>query len=251
MRRAVIAGNWKMFKKLNEADAFASEFVKNVRGVADRDIIICPPFVYLQRLVEAFKGSSVKIGAQNVFWEDQGAYTGEVSAPMLKSLEVTYVIIGHSERRQYFAETDETVNRRLIAALKGDLRPIVCIGETLTERETGNILAVLETQVRNGLKGLSVAQASNLIIAYEPMWAIGTGKTATPEIAQEAHAHIRKILAAQFGAEASEKTIIQYGGSVKPDNIDALMAQKDIDGALVGGASLDGASFERIVKFRG
>lgn len=251
MKKAVIAGNWKMFKTASEVDAFATTFAPLVKDVQDRVVIVCPPFVYLSRLVEAFRGGPVKIGSQNIFWEDQGAYTGEVSGPMLKSLGVTYAVIGHSERRQYFGETDATVNKRVLAALKSGLIPIVCVGETLAEREAGQTFSVVGTQVKGGLKGLSQEQAAGIIIAYEPVWAIGTGKTATPEMAQEVHAHIRGVLAGLFGDSLAGNIPIQYGGSVKPDNVDALMAQPDIDGALVGGASLEPASFERIVKYKG
>jgi len=251
MRRALIAGNWKMFKTLADVDAFASAFVKAVDGVTGRAVVICPPFIYLERLVQAFKGTPIKVGAQNLYWEDQGAFTGEVSAPMLKSLGITFAIVGHSERRQYFGETDTTVNRRVLAALKSSLIPIMCVGETLEQREAGKTMSVIDTQVRLGLKGLSQEQAAGVIIAYEPVWAIGTGRTATPEIAQEAHAHIRAIVADLFGESIANNTPILYGGSVKPDNIDELMARPDIDGALVGGASLDANSFERIVKFKG
>ncbi|HQP31856.1 MAG TPA: triose-phosphate isomerase [Deltaproteobacteria bacterium] len=251
MRRALIAGNWKMYKTLADVDAFAAAFAGAVEGVTGRAVVICPPFIYLERLAQAFKGTAIKVGAQNVYWEDQGAFTGEVSAPMLKSLGITFVIVGHSERRQYFGDTDTTVNKRVLAALKSALIPIVCVGETLEQREAGHTMSVIDTQVRLGLKGLSQEQAAGVIIAYEPVWAIGTGRTATPEIAQEVHAHIRGIIADLFGESIANNTPILYGGSVKPDNIDELMAKPDVDGALVGGASLEAASFERIVKFKG
>jgi len=251
MRRALIAGNWKMYKTLADVDAFAGAFLKAADGISGRTIVICPPFIYLERLAQAFKGTAIKVGAQNLYWEDQGAFTGEVSGPMLKSLGITFVIVGHSERRQYFGETDTTVNKRVLASLKIGLIPIMCVGETLEQREAGHTFSVIDTQARLGLKGLSQEQAAGVIIAYEPVWAIGTGRTATPEIAQEVHAHIRAIVTDLFGESIANNTPILYGGSVKPDNIDELMAQPDVDGALVGGASLDASSFERIVKFKG
>ncbi len=250
MRRKVIAGNWKMYKSKSEAKTFAVEFRDLVSDIKDREIIICPPFMHISLLVEAFAGSPVKIGGQNLFWEDEGAYTAEISGPMLKSFGASVVIIGHSERRQYFYETDETVNKRLFAAIKSGLMPIVCIGETLKERDSGSTFNVIDTQVKNGLKGLAGGDVFRLVVAYEPVWAIGTGKTATPEMAQEVHSYIRSILSDMFGGEASGSIPVLYGGSVKPDNIDVLMSQKDIDGALVGGASLKADSFERIVKYR-
>jgi triosephosphate isomerase (TIM) len=250
MRVPLIAGNWKMFKTCGEALAFAVDIARRVQDVKDTEILLCPPFVYISPLVETLKGSPVKVGSQNVFWEDSGAFTGEVSAPMLSSVGAGCTLIGHSERRQFFHETDETVNRRLFAALKGGLTPIVCVGETLDQRESGNTTAVVEAQVRQGLAGLDNRQASSIVIAYEPVWAIGTGKTATPELAQEVHGFIRKVLADLFGADAASQIRILYGGSVKADNVDSLMAKEDIDGALVGGASLDAASFERIIRFK-
>jgi triosephosphate isomerase (TIM) len=251
MRRSLLAGNWKMFKTAEEAVLFAKELSAKVSDIQDRDILICPPYVYIQRLINAFSGSPVKIGSQNVFWEDEGAYTGEISAPMLKGLDVSACIIGHSERRQYFSETDETVNKRLKASLKADLLPIVCVGETLQEREAGKTIPVVKSQLSGGLKDLQAGDAGRIVIAYEPVWAIGTGRTATPEIAQEVHAAIRSHLADLFGKSTADTIRILYGGSVKPDNIDALMAKADIDGALVGGASLDASSFERIIRYRG
>jgi len=251
MRKSLIAGNWKMFKSLDEAEAFADDFVKKVSDITDRDMLVCPPYVYIQALARAFDGTPAKVGSQNVFFEDEGAYTGEISAPMLKSIGANYVIIGHSERRQYFSETDETVNKRLFAALKAGLIPIVCVGERLEDREAGKTFAVVGTQIRQGLSGLDVAQAQTLVIAYEPVWAIGTGKTATPEMAQKVHAYIRSVVTDIFGPGLAGNMRILYGGSVKGENVDALMKQADIDGALVGGASLDAASFERIIRFKG
>lgn len=250
MRVPLIAGNWKMFKTLPEALGFAADIKGRVAGVVDTEMLICPAFIYLAPLAQALKGSPVKVGSQNVFWEDSGAFTGEVSAPMLKSAGAGHTLIGHSERRQYFHETDETVNKRLYASLKGGLIPIVCVGETLEQREAGNTQAVVEEQVRKGLAGLDAVQAAGIVLAYEPVWAIGTGKTATPEIAQEVHGFIRALLADLFGSNAASKIRLLYGGSVKADNVDSLMAKEDIDGALVGGASLDAASFERIIRFK-
>ena len=240
-----------MFKTAEEAHVYAEELSRRVLGVEDRDILVCPPFVYIHPLVRAFADSPVMVGAQNVFWEDEGAYTGEVSAPMLRSLGARFCLIGHSERRQYFLETDATVNQRLKASLKAGLTPIVCVGETLKERQDNTTIERVSSQLTNGLKDVSADDASRIVIAYEPVWAIGTGKTATPEIAQEVHGVIRSLLAGIFGAERAGLIRILYGGSVKPDNIDVLMAKEDIDGALVGGASLDAASFERIIRYRG
>ncbi len=251
MRKALIAGNWKMFKTLEEAVLFARELALKVTDVSDREILVCPPDLYVYPLFQALAGSPVFVGSQNIFWEDQGAFTGEASAPMVKSAGARFAIIGHSERRQYFSETDETVNKRLKACLKGGITPIVCVGETLVEREAGKTLNVIGKQMTNGLKDISNTQAAQLVIAYEPVWAIGTGKTATPEIAQEVHGFIRSQVKDLFGPEIAGAIRILYGGSVKPDNIDVLMAQADIDGALVGGASLDVASFERIIRYRG
>jgi triosephosphate isomerase (TIM) len=251
MRKTLIAGNWKMFKTLEEAVLFAEEIALKVKDVSDREILVCPPDLYIYPLIQALKDSSVFVGAQNIFWEDQGAFTGEVSAPMVKSTGARFAIIGHSERRQYFSETDETVNKRLIACLKAGITPIVCVGETYAEREAGKTLDVIRRQMTNGLTNISKTQAVHLVVAYEPVWAIGTGKTATPGIAQEVHGFIRSQVKDLFGPEIAAAIRILYGGSVKPDNIDILMAQADIDGALVGGASLEVASFERIIRYRG
>jgi triosephosphate isomerase len=250
-RKPLIAGNWKMFKAEAEAVLFAEELALRVGDVQDREILVCPPSVYIYPVLHALTNTPVMVGAQNVFWEDQGAFTGEVSAPMIRSLGARHAIIGHSERRQYFAETDETVNRRLVACLRASLTPIVCVGESLQEREAERTLDVVGTQLTAGLAHVKAEAAPGLIIAYEPVWAIGTGRTATPGIAQEVHAFIRTTLAGIFGVEVSAAVRILYGGSVKPDNIDELMAQADIDGALVGGASLEVASFERIIRYKG
>ncbi len=241
----MLAGNWKMFKTVAEAEAFAAAFKQAVAGVNDRDILICPPAIHLDRLNKVFEGSNVSLGGQNLYWEDQGAFTGELSAPMLKSAGATYVLIGHSERRQYFGETNATVNQRVQAALKHGLMPVVCVGETLAQREAGQTLSLIETQVREGLEGIS----AEVLVAYEPVWAIGTGKTATPAMAQEVHAGIKRVLKDMWGEAKAARTRILYGGSVKPDNIDELMRELDIEGVLVGGASLDVESFARIVKF--
>ncbi len=251
MRKALIAGNWKMFKTEGEAVLFVEELAPRVADVEDREILVCPPYVYIYPLIHALVGSTVMVGAQNVFWEDQGAFTGEVSAPMIRSTGARFAIVGHSERRQYFSETDESVNRRLTACLKATIAPIVCVGESLQEREAGKTLDVVGSQLRVGLKNVPSHETAHLVIAYEPVWAIGTGRTATPQIAQEVHAFIRGVLRELFGESPAEAVRILYGGSVKPDNVDDLMAQEDIDGALVGGASLDVTSFERIIRYRG
>lgn len=225
------------------------ELLKPLVGASDVEVVVCPPFTAIAATVNAAAGSNIAVGAQDLFWEDWGAYTGEVSGPMLKDLGCRYVIIGHSERRQYFGETDATVNKKLHAALRHDLVPIVCVGETLDEREAGKTLEVVRRQVEDGLKGLTPDQVETLVVAYEPVWAIGTGRTATAADAQEVIAFIRKTLKAMYG-ERAELTRIQYGGSVKPENIAELMAQPDIDGALVGGASLDAVSFAAIVNYK-
>ncbi len=209
---------------------------------------VCPPYTALQLAAEVLKDTRIKIGAQDLYWEDSGAFTGEVSAPMLKSAGCSYVIIGHSERRQYFNETNETVRQRLLTALRASLSPIVCVGETLTEREAGVFKEVVREQISEGLREMSGADLEPVIIAYEPVWAIGTGKTATPGQAQEMHSYIREILSETFGSSTSENTLILYGGSVKPGNTADLLSQDDIDGALVGGASLDADSFAGIIS---
>ncbi len=245
MRRPVIAGNWKMYKTEAEAVDFAKKLIPEVKDVDGRAIIVCAPFPTLSKICDVICDSNVMLGAQNLFWEEEGAYTGEVSAPMLKSVGCTYVIIGHSERRGYFGETDETVNKKLFAALKHNLFPIVCVGETLDQREKGETFKVIENQIKNGFHSLDISHWSLVIIAYEPVWAIGTGKTATPAQAQEVHAFIRNLLPKEIAQEVR----ILYGGSVKPDNIKELMAQPDIDGGLVGGASLKVESFVKIIKY--
>jgi triosephosphate isomerase (TIM) len=249
MRIPFMAGNWKMFKTPAETTAFFNSFLPKVAHTKDREIVINPPFVNLTAAVTAAMGSNVGIGGQNLFWENEGAYTGEISGPMLKATGCGYVIIGHSERRQYFGETDATVLQRTVAALDARLIPIVCVGEMLEERESGKTNEVLQTQFDGGIAGLSEQQFSQIVIAYEPVWAIGTGKTATPEVAGETHKAIRAMVATKFGAEAAEKVRIVYGGSVKPNNVKDLMAVEDIDGGLVGGASLDPESFAAIVNY--
>jgi triosephosphate isomerase len=249
-RRPLIAGNWKMYKTPQEAADTAKQLVEQVREVADVDIMIAPPFTALESVSRVIKNSPVALGAQNLYWEDEGAYTGEISAPMLKSAGCQYAIIGHSERRQYFGETDKTVNQKIQAAIQIGLKPVFCIGETEQEREAEQTLSVLDKQVRKGLERLLPEQLDTLIIAYEPVWAIGTGKTATEDQAQEVHQFIRSLIEKSFGNDLSKSIRILYGGSVKPDNILNLMAMPDIDGALVGGASLSADSFSRIIKFK-
>lgn len=239
-----------MYKTPQEAADTAKQLVEQVREVADVDIMIAPPFTALESVSRVIKNSPVALGAQNLYWEDEGAYTGEISAPMLKSAGCQYAIIGHSERRQYFGETDKTVNQKIQAAIQVGLKPVFCIGETEQEREAEQTLSVLDKQVRKGLERLVPEQLDTLIIAYEPVWAIGTGKTATEDQAQEVHQFIRSLIEKSFGNDLSKSIRILYGGSVKPDNILNLMAMPDIDGALVGGASLSADSFSRIIKFK-
>ncbi|AEH45278.1 triosephosphate isomerase [Thermodesulfatator indicus DSM 15286] len=248
-RRPLIAGNWKMHKTVPETLAYIEAFKSLVAGVEDRDIMLAPPFTSLDAAERALEGTNIYLGAQNCHWADEGAFTGEISPKMLADIGVTYVIIGHSERRHIFGETDKVIRQKIEAVLKYDLIPILCIGETLEEREAGKTLKVLETQLKEGLKGFSVADLKSLVVAYEPVWAIGTGKTATPEQAEEAHAFVRKILAEMFNQEFADNLRILYGGSVKPENVVGLMARPDIDGALVGGASLKPDVFAKIVCF--
>ena len=247
MRTPLIAGNWKMFKTVHEAVAFAKEFKSLVKDVSGVDIVVAPPFTAVYPVAEAVRASNIAVAAQDMFWEREGAFTGEVSAAMVREAGAEYVVIGHSERRQFFGETDVTVSRKIGAALGAGLTPIVCVGETLEQREAGSTHAVLDRQLKDGLNTVTPAQLGELVIAYEPVWAIGTGRTATSAQAQDAHAHIRGRLRQWFGADASEQVRLLYGGSVKPDNIVELIAQPDVDGALVGGASLDVRSFGEIV----
>ena len=248
-RIPVIAGNWKMYKTISEAIALVQELSGAVAGATGREIVICPPFTALAAVKPALAGTNIKLGAQNLNWDPQGAFTGEISAPMLKDVGCDYVIIGHSERRQYFAETDENVSRKLKAALAAGLIPIVCVGESLSEREAGITSSVVSRQVKLGLADLAPEAAKTIIIAYEPIWAIGTGRTATAEDANAMCAFIRLTVTGMFGTPVADAMRIQYGGSVKPDNVDELMSTSDIDGALVGGASLKAADFARIVNF--
>ena len=249
MKTPLMAGNWKMYKTAAETSAFFETFRPLVEQSGQCDVVICPAFPNLPVAVEAARGTRIEIGGQNLFWAKEGAYTGEVSAAMLEAAGCRWVIIGHSERRQYFGETDEGVYKKTVAALEAGLKPIVCVGERLEERDAGKTEAVLLEQFRGGISELEPAQLERIAIAYEPVWAIGTGKTATPEIASEAHRVIRSQAAKQYGGEAAGRLRILYGGSVKPDNIQGLMAQAEIDGALVGGASLDPVSFAKIVNF--
>lgn len=248
MRKKVIAGNWKMNKLLGEAVQFVDEVKERVPSNDKVEAVVCAPFPYLPTLVEKTKNTNVEIAAQNMHFEDNGAYTGEVSPEMLKDIGVTYVVLGHSERREMFAETDETVNKKVHAAFKHGLVPIICVGETLEQREANETMAIVENQVKAALEGLTEAQVKEAIVAYEPIWAIGTGKTATSEQANEVCTHIRKTVAKTVSEAASEALRIQYGGSVKPSNVDELLAQSDIDGALVGGASLEADSFLQLVE---
>jgi triosephosphate isomerase len=247
MRIPFIAGNWKMFKTVQEAVVFTKELRSLVKDFADVEIVIAPPFTAIHAVAEAARNTNVGVSAQDLYWEREGAFTGAISAAMIKEAGAAYAIVGHSERRRLFGETDATVNRKMIAAFLASLTPIICVGETLEERERGEALAVLDRQIRDGLDHLTAEQVAQLVVAYEPVWAIGTGKTATPGQAGEAHTHIRSRLRQWFGASAAEACHVIYGGSVKPDNIRELMAEPDVDGALVGGASLDVNGFADIV----
>jgi triosephosphate isomerase len=244
-----MAGNWKMYKTPAETTAFLEKFRPMVAQSKHCEIVICPSFTNLAAGVDAAKGTAIAIGAQNIAWAKDGALTGEVSGPMIRAVGATHAIVGHSERRQYFGETDETVLKRTQAALEFGLTPIVCVGERLEEREAGRTEAVLMSQFQKGIAGLTPDQFAHIVIAYEPVWAIGTGKTATPEMAADAHRAIRAQVRAKFGGPAGDSVRILYGGSVKPDNVKSLMAQPEIDGSLVGGASLEPASFASIVNF--
>lgn len=250
-RKPVIAGNWKLNKTIREAVDLVTLLKRLINDPQQVDVIVCPPYTALSEVAEALMDTGIRVGAQDLYWEDKGAFTGEISAPMIKEAGAEFVIIGHSERRQFFHETHETVNKKTKAALKGGLNPIVCIGETLAEREAQRTFQVLEEQLKGAFGDLSAADMGRLILAYEPVWAIGTGKVATPAQAEEAHAFIRKWILKKFGEETARALRIQYGGSVKPDNIGELMRQEDIDGALVGGASLDAQNFADIVRSAG
>ena len=248
-RKPLIAGNWKMYKTAPEAAETAARLKDLVSDVADVDIMIAPPFTAIAAVKDVLRDSSIHVAGQDLFWEAEGAYTGQISAPMLKAVGCTHVIIGHSERRQFFGETNASVNKKVRAALSVDLIPVVCVGESEAERESNLTSCVVERQLEEGLDGLTAEEAQYLTIAYEPVWAIGTGKTATTEQAQEVHASIRKKMETTYGNQVANVVRILYGGSVKPNNIADLMGMADIDGALVGGASLDADSFAAIVRF--
>lgn len=247
-RKKLIAGNWKMNKTSTDASALVTEIVAAAGKINDVDIVVCPPFTSLESAGKALEGSSVKLGAQNMHPEASGAFTGEISAPMLRAIFATHVILGHSERRAYFGESDAFINQKVIAALKNQLKPILCVGETLAERESGATLKVVQTQLEAGLEGVSKDQAPTVVIAYEPVWAIGTGKVATTDQAQEVHAFIRGLLTKLFTEPVAQKVRILYGGSMKPSNAPELLAQKDIDGGLIGGASLEARSFVELIN---
>ncbi len=249
MRKPIIAGNWKMHNTGAQGVALVTELAKLTADAKDVDIVVCPTFTTLSTVASALAGTNIHMGAQNMHWEKKGAFTGEITAEMLRDVCCEYVLVGHSERRQYFAETDETVNKKVKAALEANLVPIMCVGESLEEREAGTTEVLVGKQVRAGLEGLTKDQVATLVIAYEPIWAIGTGRTATADQANEVCAFVRRTVAEVFGQETADKTRIQYGGSVKADNIAELMGKSDIDGALVGGAALDPVGFSKIVKF--
>ena len=249
IRTPLIAGNWKMFKTCSEAVDTSRELLGHLAGIKDKDVMIAPPFTALLAVSEVLKGSPISLGAQNLFWEKDGAFTGEISAAMLKSTGCSHVIIGHSERRQFFGETDDSVNKKLKTAFDSRLMPLFCVGESEEERESNQTFSVLDKQVSKGLKGFTSGDLQTLVIAYEPVWAIGTGKTATSEQAQEVHQFLRTLVEKSFGNILAKSVRILYGGSVKPDNIKELMEMPDVDGALVGGASLDAGAFSRIVNY--
>lgn len=250
MRKTIIAGNWKMYKTIGEAIELASGLKREFFRLDNQDIeiVLCPPFTVLGEVSEVIIDSNIQLGAQDVYWQDEGAFTGEISALMLKDAGCKFVIIGHSERRLYFGETNESVNKKIKAALKHGLTPIVCVGETLSEREDAKTFDVLDSHIQNGLKDIDEGEILKIVIAYEPVWAIGTGRTATPVQAQEAQKYIRDLLIKMYNKDVAENVRIQYGGSVRPDNITELIRQPDVDGALVGGASLEVESFAEIVR---
>jgi len=247
MKKRIIAGNWKMNETIDESVALASAIKSRLFEIDDPEVVLCPPFTSLARVGEIIHGTAIELGAQNMYWEQSGAYTGEISPPMLKALGCRYVILGHSERRGLFGETDAVVNRKIKACLENGLSPIVCVGETLEKREAGVTREIVSKQFTRSLAGISGEDIKRCVIAYEPIWAIGTGRTATPVQAQEVHSFIRSLIAESFGREAADEVRIQYGGSVNPDNAGGILSQPDIDGALVGGASLKADSFCRIV----
>lgn len=247
MRKRIIAGNWKMNETIDESVALASAIKSSLFEIDDPEVVLCPPFTSIARVGEITYGTAIELGAQNMYWERSGAYTGEISPPMLKALGCRYVILGHSERRGLFGETDAVVNRKIKACLENGLFPIICVGETLEKREAGVTREIVSKQFTRSLAGISGEDIKRCVIAYEPIWAIGTGRTATPVQAQEVHAFIRSLIAESFGSEAADEVRIQYGGSVNPDNAGSILSQPDIDGALVGGASLKAESFCKIV----
>ncbi len=249
LRKPIIAGNWKMYKTAKESSDFVKQLQEKLKNVQDREIVVCPVSLAIPAVVDALQFSNIQVGAQDGHWENEGAFTGNVSPSMLKEVGVKYIVLGHSERRQYDGETDERVNRKLKNVLKNGLRAIVCVGETLQEREAGKMEQVLETQLTGCFTDIGLGDLTSIVIAYEPVWAIGTGKNATPEQANEVHLFIRKFIEKKYNVEAAQAIRIQYGGSVKPENIKQLMGQPDIDGALVGGASLKTDSFCAIVQF--
>jgi triosephosphate isomerase len=251
LRKKLIAGNWKMNKTPADGVALVTELVAAIGKQSDVDVVVCPPFTALESAGKALEGSTLKLGAQNMHFEANGAFTGEISAPMLRALFTTHVILGHSERRTIFGEQDAFINQKVLAAIKNQLRPILCVGETLAEREAGSTLKVVQTQLEAGLEGVGKEQAPSVIVAYEPVWAIGTGKVATSDQAQEVHAFIRGLLVKLFGDVIAQKVRILYGGSMKPANAPELLGQKDIDGGLIGGASLEARSFVDLVKAAG
>lgn len=248
MRKPIIAGNWKMNKTISEGVDFVKQ-IKHLGDNTDVEVVVCVPFVSLESIKKELKGSNVKLGSQNIHWEENGAYTGEISPLMLKEIGIDYAIIGHSERRQYFGDTDETVNKKVKTSLAHDIKPIVCVGETLEERENNTEKEKVKVQITKALDGISEKEMSDIVLAYEPIWAIGTGKTASSEDANEMIAFIRDIIKEKYDEEISETVRIQYGGSVKPQNVTEIMNQPDIDGALVGGASLKKDDFTELVRF--
>ena len=250
MRRPLVVANWKMHMTLDQASALAEGVVVGCRDIGDADIVLAPPFTALAKVRKEVRESSLRLGAQNLYWEEKGAFTGEVSPVMLKDAGCDYIIVAHSERRQLFGETDKSANRKVLAALTHGLIPILCVGETDAERDRGVTYVVVDRQVKEALKDVAETQLETIVVAYEPIWAIGTGRTATPAQAEEVHQSIRGQLAKFFSADAADQVRILYGGSVKPDNVDDLMAEADIDGALVGGASLKADSFNRICGFK-
>ena len=248
MRKPFIAGNWKMNKTIGEACSLANELKRELADIDSCDIAICPPFTALSAVNDIISSSNIALGAQNLFWEKEGAFTGEISPAMIKDCGCKYVIIGHSERRKYFSESGEIINKKINAAIDNNLFPIICVGETLSQRENNETFSVIERQLKEAFENIAQQRLKDAIIAYEPVWAIGTGKTATPQTAQEVHEFIRQKIAQYYSADFAQQLRLLYGGSVKPDNISDLMKQKDIDGALVGGASLKASSFSEIVK---